>query len=225
MAFNETLRVLYDSSTDHLNKLVVAQLAALDAEAAGIRQANDLASKENRRRDIVHPADALREKAQQLFSAVEIARAETISAIDGQVIQLREAWEKERDLHPERVLAQIRLSENKFKGMSDTEVQELAILYASDAADLDYCELNELKGRLRVQGAEAESKTLDAGISNRHGNSPWISENEEARDLVGYRDKLAELHGSQVLYSGDQGEAVLDLTDLIDYSGELANAG
>ena len=210
MAFNETFRVLFDSSKQNLNKQIAAKLLELDAEAAELR-----AEKRS-------PVDELKPKVDALKIAVESARARTVAALDGELEGIREKWEKDRDRHPERELAQIRRAENSFKGLNSAGVKDLAMAYINDQADLSLYELNELRSRLRsAPDLQAEAMSLEDVIIERRGGAPWISDSPEVSELADYRDRLTELRGSQVLYDGDQGQAVFNIDDLIDWNQEL----
>lgn len=214
MAFNPTFRVLYDSSSDNLNKQISAKLAELDAEAAQIRAEGK------------SPIDELSDKVTMLKAATERARLETIAAVDLELEGLREKWQKNRDRHPDKEIAILMRAQNHIGGLSDTEANTLAIMYVSDAADLSLPELNELRARLRnTDGSEAELLSLEEGIIERRGAAPWISESPDASRIADYRDLLGKLNGSEVLLSdGDQGRVPVHLDDLIDWDGELEAA-
>jgi signal transduction histidine kinase len=213
--FDPNIRVIFDelASGDNINSQVKSEIEKLDQAAKTIRTDE---------KDKRSPVDVLRPQIDVLRGSIENIRMLTVSAIGGELDEIRQAWEQDRSGNPSRELAQIRRSENKFKGMSNEEADELAISYASDAADLDYCELNELKGRLRAQGSGAELKTLETGIKERRGNFPWLQA-PEASKLADYRDNLASMQRDQLLITSDEvGQLVTTIDQLIDFAGELS---
>lgn len=210
MAFDPTFRVLIESSTDNLNTQIVAELHKLDEKAAEIRERGG------------SPQGELAGEVAALRSSIERATLATVQAINGELDAVRQVWEKARDKNPTAELAAFMRAQSRIRGLSDAEAAKLAVDYANEQADLSLPELNELRGRLRQTGAEAEMLALGDAVEARRGAEPWISQDPEAASLVDYRDKLSGLRGGQVLYDGDQGQAVFEVADLVDYSGELS---
>lgn len=166
------------------------------------------------------PQTELSKNVDTLRSAVERGRADTISALDGEMADFRAEWEKDRDRHPERELAQIRRAENQIRGMGDDEAGELAIQFSGLEADFDLPQLNELRSRLRIAGKDAELLMLNDGARARRSDSPWLQP-EEASKLADYRGSLASLSGGEVAHESEAGSFIVDVSNLVDFSGEL----
>ena len=210
MAFDETIRVIFDSSTDPLNQQISQQLTALDGEAAQIRDAGR------------SPQHDLRPKVDLLKGAITRARIETLTHIDNSIGEIRNQWLDNRDKHPDRELARLRRAENEIGGLSDKECADLAINYASEAADLDGPSLNVLKGRLRQGKADVELEVLAEGIAARRGDRPWISTDPDATAMADHADRLEKLTGGQVFFENEDGREIFDVEKMIDYEGELS---
>ena len=59
-------------------------------------------------------------------------------------------------------------------------------------------------------------------IEHFHGLEPW-KQNDEALEIIGYRDELAELKGGEALYENEPEDVRVQMRvgDLVDYEGEL----
>ena len=206
MAFNQTYRVLFESQTDNLSRIIGQELTRIDAEAADIRARGG------------SPAGELTDRVDTFRAAIEQARKETVDLLREDLKATKVQWQKERDRRPDLDLAKIERAKNRVRALSKEEAEELSFRYSSDAEELDHYELNELKARDLDPDVR---KALSVAITERHGNEPWISSDPEAMAIANHADNLDSLTGAQVLYQGDMGQAVFDAGDLIDYSGEL----
>jgi hypothetical protein len=218
---NQVSRVMIEQDSTHLNKIVVAQIAKFESQAAIMRGEDAAAG----RRDKRDPATELRPQVDLFKAAVATARSETIAGVKWETDQARLAWEKDRDRHADRELAEIRRAENKFRGLSDDDARALAMDYINnDDAALAPPEINELRARLRSLDAMPELDTVNEAVTARNGDSPWISNNPELTELVAYADDLSTLTRDEVAFTDPNSTQgiIARASELIDYDGELA---
>ena len=215
MAFDPVSRTLFNQDGSDLNRQVASEITKIETEAAAIRKRGG------------EPVTELAPVVNQLRAAVELARFETVEQIRAIHDTARQEWEKARDKKPQIELAALQRSANRFKGMDDTSVIELAMSYANGEAELSYVELNEVRARLRsLPDAEAELLTLNDSARVLRADSPWISQDPEMSGLADYADELSSLTGSKIIITAESdGEVVkerYDLGDLIDYHDEMS---
>ena len=209
MSFDPISRTQFNQSDTDLNVQIQSEIGKIEAEAREIRKAG------------LNPELELRPKVEQLKAAIEVGRFQTIEQIRTIHTEARSEWEKARDKKPDAELARIRRAENRFKGMGDDDVAALAESYTGGEADLSIVELNEIRGRLRSNGAELD--VLNLAVKERRGDSPWISKDEEMTKLADYGDTLSGFKSDEILVQSEEyGADRFRLDDLIDYEGELA---
>ena len=216
----EMLRVELEQAPDHLSKIVTAQLRKFDQRAATIR-AEDVDKIQKR-----NPQDALGEEVSIFRGAVAAARADVIKGIAWETDKARAAYEKNRDRKPELELAQLRRSENKFKGLGDEEITAMATDYVNDnTATISTPDLNEVRARLRSSGADIELALLNEAAEARHAERPWIAGNAALAELVAYGADLATLKGDEMRIKDPNGSQAFaePASNLIDYTGSLAS--
>ena len=222
-ALDEILRVLYDAQGDNLSTQVSAAVKGIEAEAAAIRAENaEAVKRDGKTAQQRVPQEELQPKVDLLKGAIGKAVSDTIAAIDGEIEELRSDHEAARDRHPERELAEIRRAENHVRGLTDDQIRALPRTLAESDVHADSYQLNEVRARLRALGAIPELDTLNEVSALRHFEKPWL-QTPEAAEMAHYREQLQAVQGGQVLYRGgpEHGEAVIDVADIIDWTGEL----
>ena len=222
-AHHEVLRVLFDNQTDNLSVQISQAIAGIEAEAAQIRTENtEIRKRDGKTAQQRVPQEELQPKVDLLKGAIGKAVSDTIAAIDGEIAELRSDHEADRDRHPERELALIRRAENHVRGLSDEEIRGMPRKLAESGANTDSYALNELRSRLRGMGATPDLDTLEEISAAQNFERPWL-QTPEAAEMAHYREQLATLKGGQVLFRGgpEHGEAVIDVDDIVDWSGEL----
>lgn len=210
--FDATRRVLFNQDGSDLNRQIRTEITRIETEARQVRARGG------------NPAAELRPMVDQLKTAIEVGRFETIQQIAAIHGEARSEWETARDKRPDRELAQIRRAENRFKGMADDDVAALSLAFSQGETDLSAIEINEARARLRSNGAALD--VLNQVAKERRTDMPWISQDAELSKLADYGDTLSGFTGDQILVdiADEGGERLRErytLDDLIDFDGEL----
>ena len=212
MSFDPTARIMLENgAASNLNRQLLAKITDIESRAAKLRE-------EGR-----SPSAEMRDEVEALKGSVDLARIETLSALDVDIAALEATWMKARDKNPTGELAALQRARNEVNGLADDEVSALVLAYIGDEApDLNMPTLNELRARLRAMGENgaAELSTLNDGIVKRRGDAPWLQSGEGA-ELADYKDLLSKLNSGEVLYRGDEGQFPVKLDAIIDFNGEL----
>ncbi|MAG13618.1 MAG: hypothetical protein CMN78_03365 [Spirochaetales bacterium] len=209
MSFDAVSRTLFNASNTDLNQQIASELVKIEAEAGRIRERGG------------SPALELKPQVDQLRTAIEVGRFETLQQIAAIQGEARSEWEQARDKKPNVELAQIRRASNRFRGMADADVTALALAYADGSTDLSAIELNEARARLRTNGAELD--VLNQVAKERRTDTPWISEDEELAKLADYGDTLSTFKADEILVESEEyGQDRFNLDNLLDLNGELA---
>ena len=214
MSFDPTSRIMLENGApDNINRQLLAKIGDIESRAAKLRA-------EGRA-----PSAEMLDEISSLKASVDLARIETLAALDVDIAGLEATWTKARDKNPTGELAALQRARNEVDGLSDDEVRAIVLAYSSDdSPDLNMPTLNELRGRLRQLGEDgaAELSTLNDAVEKRRGDMPWL-QSGEGRELADYRDLLSKLGPGEVLYRDPAGDAQfpVKLDDIIDYKGEL----
>ena len=216
MAFDPVSRTLFNQDGSDLNRQIASEITKIETEAAAIRKRGG------------EPVTELAPVVNQLRAAVELARFETVEQIRAIHDTARQEWAKARDKKPQIELAALQRSANRFKGMDDTSVIELAMSYANGEAELSHIELNEIRARLRTMpDGEAELLTLNDSAKSLRADEPWISQDEEMSGLADYADTLQNFIGDQILVNiedetGEQLQEKYTIDSLVDFYDEMS---
>lgn len=214
-----TLRVDLELQTDHLSKIVTAQLHKFDAQAAAIR-AEDADKKAKR-----HPPDVMAEEVGIFKNAVAKSRTDILNGIAFETDKAKAEFELQRDRKPEIELVAIRRAESWAKGQSDEQIKETATNYVNDdAATISVPELNEARARLRSSGADMELELMNDAAESRFAEKPWIANSEDLRELTAYGADLRALKNDEVMILDKNSNAKFaqSAADLIDWNNELS---
>lgn len=210
MAFSGIDRVLVENSGTNLNREISKQLAIMDKKAAELRAEGKL------------PLHEMSADVTMLEGAVARLTAETIEAIDNELSDIRSEWEKNRDRHADLDLARLSRASNRIGALSDDQCVKLADEYL-ETGSLNEYEVNELAGRFRQAGLDADLAALHRAAGYHHGDSPWMRDNPEAIELKAYRDRLSSLKGGTTFFENREEDVYIEMPvrDLVDYHGEL----
>ncbi len=212
MSFDATWRIALETTAapGSLNASLVTELSGLDAEAKRLRKIGQ------------NPIDDLRPKVDALRASVSRVRAETIAKGRDRLDQYRTEWSARRDKNATAVLMRQNYARLRVAAMDDTGIEALTMSYLN-GADLDLPTLRELQARARTTGdLEHLVDTLRSEMTDRHANSPWISESEDALQLVAEIDRLESTPPGSVAIDADGVRIVAKIADLVDYDGELS---
>ena len=212
MAFDATWRIALETNakTGSLNAAIVTELSGIDADAAQIRKTG-----RNAREELQPKVDALRASASRV-------RVETIDKGQIRLDQYRTEWNHRREKSASAEIMRQNDARLRVAAMDDTGIEALTMSYLN-GADLDLPTLRELQARARTTGdLEHLVDTLRSEMTDRHADSPWISESEDALQLVAEIDRLESTPPGSVTIDADDVRIVAQIADLVDYDGELS---
>ena len=204
----EILRVLFDNgATAGINADISNELQRLEAEAQQIREAGG------------HPESALSERVEMLKESIARVTWETAAMKREELDGILQVYEADRDKHAARELMRFESAKNRINALTDAEAQALAFEYASGTTELGLYELREISARLRDKDT-AELPMLKDAMQQRRAEMPWI-DTPEARTLADEADTLESLPAGSVAFDADGTRTVIDIENLIDWTGAL----
>jgi hypothetical protein len=219
--FEPELRIAFEQyGTDSLNRQILVKIAEIDAQAVDIRQHN--ATPNAKQIDIVAATD---EAIEALSAAAGSATIQTIQAIDADFAKKADAYQRDRERHPDRSLLQIRDAELRVGALTDKAITDMVFDYSTDEAmQLNPAEIGVMGARLRQSGNTGELEALNAVVSNRRADKPYLQD-AATMELSRRRDSLARLNTGEMLLRHDGEELVSTVGALTDMDGELSQAG
>ena len=208
-ALNEILRVTFDATAQGLDADISAELANIDSMAAEIRKAGKSP----------HDDAELLERISILQEAVTRGTWQTVAQLRAELDETRAQYEAEADKNANRELMRLEMASRRIAALSDDAVKKLAFDYTNETAELSLYELYEVSARLRHEDS-AEKNMLAEAMRQRRADKPWIN-TPETKKLADEADLLASLPAGSVAVSSDEGMAIVDVTELIDFEGAL----
>ncbi len=203
MSFDSTYRVLLENSPRPLHAQILGEIAKVEAEI-GTTDRGDLDAQVDR-----------------IHGAVTVAHINQAQAIREELADIKAKFEKKRDLRSSIELMRQADARSRIDALDDDGLGELATAYINETENLNLFELRELQGRVRQVDELAHFvPTLKTEIQERRADRPELD--QEGRALADLADDLTNLRAGHVRLEYDGDKFDVDVHDLVDWNGELA---
>ena len=205
MSFDGTYRVLLENSPQPLHTQILAEIGKIEAEI-GTTDRGELDAQVDR-----------------IHGAVTVAHINQAQAIREELGEIKAKFEKKRDLRSSIELMRQADARSRIDALDDDGLGELATAYINETENLNLFELRELQGRIRQVDELAHlTPTLKTEIQERRANRPELD--QSGRELADLADDLTNFRPGNVRLEYDGDRFDVDVHDLVDWAGELAEA-
>ncbi len=203
MSFDSTYRVLLENSPRPLHAQILGEIAKVEAEI-GTTDRGDLDAQVDR-----------------IHGAVTVAHINQAQAIREELVDIKVKYEKKREQRSAVELMRQSDARSRIGILDDAELGELTMDFVNELSDLNLYEIRELQGRVRqIDDLAHLVPTLKSTIQERRADRPELG--QEGRDLADLADDLANLRPGFVRLEYDGDKFDVDVHDLVDWNGELA---
>ena len=205
MSFDGTYRVLLENSPQPLHAQVLGEIAKVEAEI-GTTDRGELDAQVDR-----------------IHGAVTIAHINQAAAIREELGEIKAKFEKKREQRSTVELMKQGDARSRIEALDDAGLGELAMAYVNESEDLNVHELRELQIRVRqIDDLAHLTPTLKTEIQERRADRPELD--QEGRELADLAEDLTNLRAGHVRLEYDGDRFDVDVHDLVDWAGELAEA-
>jgi hypothetical protein len=203
MSFDGTYRVLLENSPQPLHAQVLGEIAKVEAEI-GTTDRGELDAQVDR-----------------IHGAVTIAHINQAAAIREELGEIKAKFEKKREQRSTVELMKQGDARSRIEALDDAGLGELAMAYVNESEDLNVHELRELQIRVRqIDDLAHLTPTLKTEIQERRADRPELD--QEGRELADLAEDLTNLRAGHVRLEYDGDRFDVDVHDLVDWAGELA---
>ena len=203
MSFDGTYRVLLENSPQPLHTQILAEIGKIEAEI-GTTDRGELDAQVDR-----------------IHGAVTVAHINQAQAIREELVDIKVKYEKKREQRSAVELMRQSDARSRIGILDDAELGELTMDFVNELSDLNLYEIRELQGRVRqIDDLAHLVPTLKSTIQERRADRPELG--QEGRDLADLADDLANLRPGFVRLEYDGDKFDVDVHDLVDWNGELA---
>ena len=213
MAFDPSLRVALETNVKpgSLNAALVTELLALDSEAKQMKKIGK------------RPQDELKERIDGLRANISRVIAERIVDNGKRLDQFKDEYNRRREKNAQVEIMRQHDAHLRIAALDPEELAAVATDYVLGDATLDLYEIREITPRLPSESIEEATlqKTWKDILVERRVDQPWLAD-PKAGAIVDEVERLEATPPGQILIEADGSRFITEVSDLIDFDGELA---